>query len=138
MAVARQTATGSSPSGPARTMARIVAGVATSHVPAIGAAIDNQRTQEPYWAPVFQGYAPSRTWIADLHPDVVILVYNDHASAFSLELIPTFALGCAAEFQPADEGWGPRPVPTVYGHPELAWHLAQALILDEFDMTIVN
>jgi protocatechuate 4,5-dioxygenase beta chain len=119
-------------------MARIVAGVATSHVPAIGAAIDNQRTQEPYWAPLFQGYESSKKWIADLQPDVVILVYNDHASAFSLELIPTFALGCAAEFRPADEGWGPRPVPTVQGHPELAWHLAQALILDEFDMTIVN
>ncbi|HLZ27097.1 MAG TPA: class III extradiol dioxygenase subunit beta [Chloroflexota bacterium] len=119
-------------------MARIVAGVATSHVPAIGAAIDNQRTREPYWAPLFRGYEPSKKWIADLRPDVVILVYNDHASAFSLELIPTFALGCAAEFKPADEGWGPRPVPTVRGHPELAWHLAQALILDEFDMTIVN
>jgi protocatechuate 4,5-dioxygenase beta chain len=119
-------------------MAKIVAGVATSHVPAIGAAIDNRRTQEPYWVPVFRGYETSKQWIADLRPDVVILVYNDHASAFSLELIPTFALGCAAEFKPADEGWGPRPVPTVQGHPELAWHLAQALILDEFDMTIVN
>jgi protocatechuate 4,5-dioxygenase, beta chain len=119
-------------------MARIVAGVATSHVPAIGAAIDNQRTGEPYWAPVFRGYEASKKWIAEIQPDVVILVYNDHASAFSLELIPTFALGCAAEFKPADEGWGPRPVPTVQGHPELAWHLAQALILDEFDMTIVN
>ncbi len=119
-------------------MAKIVAGVATSHVPAIGAAIDNKRSHEPYWIPVFQGYEPSKKWIADLKPDVVILVYNDHASAFSLELIPTFALGCAAEFQPADEGWGPRPVPTVKGHPELAWHIAQSLILDEFDITIVN
>jgi len=68
----------------------------------------------------------------------VILVYNDHASAFSLEMIPTFAIGCAAQFAPADEGWGPRPVPTVIGHPELAWHIAQSTILDEFDMTIVN
>ena len=119
-------------------MAKIVAGVATSHVPAIGAALDTQRSSEPYWAPVFKGYERSKKWIAELKPDVVILVYNDHASAFSLELIPTFALGCAAEFEPADEGWGPRPVPTVHGHPELAWHMAQSLILDEFDMTIVN
>ncbi|HYW89652.1 MAG TPA: class III extradiol dioxygenase subunit beta [Chloroflexota bacterium] len=119
-------------------MAKIVAGVATSHVPAIGAALDTQRSSEPYWAPVFKGYERSKKWIAELKPDVVILVYNDHASAFSLELIPTFALGCAAEFEPADEGWGPRPVPTVLGHPELAWHMAQSLILDEFDMTIVN
>jgi protocatechuate 4,5-dioxygenase beta chain len=119
-------------------VANIVAGVATSHVPAIGAAIDNKRTHEPYWQPVFQGYEPSKKWIADLDPDVVILVYNDHASAFSLELIPTFALGCAADFAPADEGWGPRPVPTVQGYPELAWHIAQSVILDEFDLTIVN
>ena len=119
-------------------MANIVAGVATSHVPAVGAAIDNKRTEEPYWQPVFKGYEPSKKWIAEVKPDVVILVYNDHASAFSLELIPTFALGCAAEFPPADEGWGPRPVPTVQGQPELAWHIAQSLILDEFVITIVN
>jgi protocatechuate 4,5-dioxygenase beta chain len=119
-------------------VARIVAGVATSHVPAIGAALDNGKADEPYWRPVFAGYEASKAWIADIKPDVVILVYNDHASAFSLEMIPTFAIGCAAEFAPADEGWGPRPVPTVIGHPELAWHIAQSAILDEFDMTIVN
>jgi hypothetical protein len=119
-------------------MAEIVAGVATSHVPAIGAAIDLGKTGTPYWEPLFAGFEPSKRWIAELKPDVVILVYNDHASAFSLEVIPTFALGCAAEFAPADEGWGARPVPIVKGHPELAWHMAQSLILDEFDMTIVN
>jgi protocatechuate 4,5-dioxygenase beta chain len=119
-------------------VARIIAGVATSHVPAIGAAIDNGKTGQPYWQPLFKGYERSKQWIADTKPDVVILVYNDHASAFSLEMIPTFALGCAAEFPPADEGWGPRPVPVVQGHPELAWHMAQSIILDEFDLTIVN
>jgi protocatechuate 4,5-dioxygenase beta chain len=119
-------------------MARITAGVATSHVPAIGAALDNGKAGEPYWRPLFAGYEFSKRWIAEQKPDVVILVYNDHASAFSLELIPTFAIGCAETFAPADEGWGPRPVPVVEGHPELAWHLAQSLILDEFDMTIVN
>jgi len=119
-------------------VARIVAGVATSHVPAIGAAIDLGKTGEEYWQPLFRGYEPAKQWIAQAKPDVIILVYNDHASAFSLELIPTFALGCAAQFAPADEGWGPRPVPVVQGHPELAWHIAQAVILDEFDLTIVN
>jgi hypothetical protein len=119
-------------------MARITAGVATSHVPAIGAALDNGKSGEDYWKPVFAGYEASKAWIAAEKPDVVILVFNDHASAFSLELIPTFAIGCAETFQPADEGWGPRPVPVVQGHPELAWHLAEKLILDEFDMTIVN
>ena len=119
-------------------MARITAGLATSHIPAVGAAIDLDRTHEPYWQPVFAGYEFSKRWIAEHRPDVVVLVYNDHASAFSLEMIPTFAIGCAESFAPADEGWGPRPVPTVQGHPELAWHIAQSAILDEFDMTIVN
>jgi protocatechuate 4,5-dioxygenase, beta chain len=71
-------------------------------------------------------------------PDVVILVYNDHASAFDMNIIPTFAIGCADAYQPADEGWGPRPVPMVQGHADLAWHIAQSCILDEFDMTIIN
>jgi protocatechuate 4,5-dioxygenase beta chain len=119
-------------------VADIIAGVGTSHVPAIGAAIDLGKTQEPYWQPLFKGYEASKKWIAQVKPDVIILVYNDHASAFSLEVIPTFALGCAAEFQPTDEGWGPRPVPVVEGDPELAWHIAQSVILDEFDLTIVN
>lgn len=119
-------------------MARITAGVATSHVPAIGAALDNGKAGDDYWRPLFAGYEASKAWIAAEKPDVIILVYNDHASAFSLELIPTFAIGCAESFPPADEGWGPRPVPTVEGHPALAWHLAEQLILDEFDMTIVN
>ena len=119
-------------------MARITAGVATSHVPAIGAALDLGKAGEAYWQPVFAGYEASKAWIAAEQPDVIILVYNDHASAFSLELIPTFAIGCAETFAPADEGWGPRPVPVVQGHPALAWHLAETLILDEFDMTIVN
>jgi protocatechuate 4,5-dioxygenase beta chain len=119
-------------------VAKIVAGVASSHVPAIGAALDNGKAGEAYWQPLFRGFEPSKKWIAELKPDAIILVYNDHASAFSLEVIPTFAIGCAASFAPADEGWGARPVPVVMGHPELAWHMAQSLILDEFDMTIVN
>ena len=119
-------------------MARITAGVTTSHIPAIGAAIDHGRTAEDYWKPVFAGYEWTRRWADAEPPDVVVLVYNDHATAFSLELIPTFALGIADEFQPADEGYGPRPVPVVRGHAPLAAHLAESLILDEFDLTLAN
>jgi protocatechuate 4,5-dioxygenase beta chain len=119
-------------------VAKLIAGVTTSHVPAIGAALDNGKSGEPYWQKVFGGYEKSKKWLAETKPDVVFLVYNDHASAFSLEIIPTFALGCAESFPIADEGWGPRPVPVVRGHPDLAWHIAQSTILDEFDMTIVN
>jgi protocatechuate 4,5-dioxygenase beta chain len=118
--------------------ARVTATVYTSHVPAMGVALDLGKTAEPYWQPVFAGYEPSKAWIAEHLPDVVVLVYNDHANAFSLELIPTFAFGTAAEFPIADEGWGPRPVPPVLGHPELAAHLAQSLIQQDFDLTIAN
>ncbi|MDP3138423.1 MAG: class III extradiol dioxygenase subunit beta, partial [Burkholderiaceae bacterium] len=119
-------------------MARITASVYTSHVPAIGAALDLGKDQEPYWQLVFKGYEFSQQWLKDNKPDVIFLVFNDHATAFSLEMIPTFAIGTAASYQPADEGWGPRPVPVVQGHPELASHIAQSVIQDDFDLTIVN
>ncbi len=69
---------------------------------------------------------------------MIILVYNDHAASFSLDIIPTFSIGCARSFSPADEGWGARDVPVVDGCPKLAGFIAQHLILNEFDMTIVN
>ena len=119
-------------------MAKITAGVATSHVPAIGAAIDLGKTEQPYWQPLFQGYEYVKEWIQEQKPDVIFLVYNDHATAFDMNFIPTFAIGCAAEFKPADEGWGARPVPTVKGHPQLAAHITQSLIQDNFDLTVIN
>ena len=119
-------------------MARITAIVYTSHVPAIGAALDLGKTHEPYWQPVFKGYEFSKQWMCDNTPDVIFLVFNDHATAFSLDMIPTFAIGTAAQYQPADEGWGPRPVPVVQGHPQLAAHIAQSVIQQDFDLTIVN
>lgn len=119
-------------------MAKITAGVGLSHIGALGVAIDNGLTTNEYWRPAFKGFEYSKKWMAEQRPDVVILVYNDHAAAFSLDIIPTFAIGCANEFRPADEGWGRRPVPIVQGHPELAGHIAESTIMDEFDMTIVN
>jgi protocatechuate 4,5-dioxygenase, beta chain len=121
-----------------RKHARITASVFTSHVPAIGAAIDQGKTGEAYWQPVFKGYEFSKQWMKDNQPDVVFLVFNDHATAFSLEMIPTFAIGTADQYQPADEGYGPRPVPVVKGHADLASHIAQSVIQDDFDLTIVN
>jgi protocatechuate 4,5-dioxygenase beta chain len=119
-------------------MARITAGISTSHIPAVGAALDNGKIGEAYWKPVFAGYEWVKQYEKDSKPDVIVLVYNDHASAFDMKIIPTFAIGCAEEFPIADEGWGPRPVPAVQGHPDLAWHIAQCCILDEFDLTIIN
>ena len=119
-------------------MARITAGVGSSHIPALGVAIDLAKRGEPYWDAALHGYDWTQEWERAAKPDVVILVYNDHASAFDMKIIPTFAIGCGEEYRPADEGWGPRKVPIVEGDPDLAWHIAQCLILDEFDMTIIN
>ena len=119
-------------------MARIIAGFGTSHTPAIGAALDNGKAADPYWAPVFAGYDRAKRWMREVRPDVAIVVYNDHVNAFEFRIIPTFAIGCANEYPIADEGWGARPVPPVQGHAEMAAQIAQSLVLDDFDMTIVN
>ena len=111
-------------------MAKITAGVGCSHVPAIGVAMDLGNTQEPYWQPVFDGFEKSREWMKEQKADVIFLVYNDHCTAFDASCIPTFALGCAAEFIPADAGFGPRPVPVVKNHQKMARHISQSLILD--------
>lgn len=119
-------------------MAEIIAGVGTSHVPAIGAAVDNGKTSEPYWQPLFEKFGPARQWIDEVKPDVCIIVYNDHAHAFDLSSISTFSIGTCERFKPADEGYGPRPVPDVEGDPRLAWHLVESLVMDDFDITMVN
>lgn len=117
-------------------MAELVAGVGTSHVPGIGAALDNGRTGEYPWKPIFDGYGPVREWIAGQRPEVAVVVYNDHGAAFSLDTLPTFAVGAAASYPVADEGWGPRPVPPIIGDTDLSWHLIESLVQDEFDVAI--
>ena len=121
-----------------RALAEIVAGLCTSHVPLLGRVIDGGRTGELYWQPIFKGYEPTKKWLADLKPDVMIVIYNDHANGFTFKYTPTFAIGCADEFAPADEGAGRRHVPNVQGHSRLAWHITESLVHDEFDMTIMN
>lgn len=117
-------------------MAEIVAGIGTSHVPSIGAAMDNGKTETEAWKHIFDGYGPARAWLAQENPDVAVVIYNDHGAAFSLDLLPTFAIGVADSYAPADEGYGPRRVPRVPGDPDLAWHLVETLVEDEFDITV--
>ncbi|MCU1415442.1 MAG: Protocatechuate 4,5-dioxygenase beta chain [Microbacteriaceae bacterium] len=119
-------------------MAEVTWGLTTSHVPSIGAAMDRDRTEDPYWKPLFDGYRPAREWMAEHTPDVIILIYNDHANAIPLAIVPTFAVGTAARFQVADEVWGTRPVTDVIGHPALAAHLVESLVDDEFDITVAH
>ena len=119
-------------------MARITASLYTSHIPAVGAAFDLGKTKEDYWKPVFAGYDFDKQWMKTHKPDVIFAVYNDHATAFSLAMIPTFAIMTGPEFNPADEGYGARPVPKVIGDPELASHIASEVIQQDFDLTMVN
>src|SRR5208337_1073536 len=117
-------------------MARIVGGLATSHIPAIGGAIAKGLQQEPYWKPFFDGFKPAREWLAREKPDVVVVFYNDHGLNFFLDKMPTFAVGAAAEYRNDDEGWGIPTLPPFKGVPELAWAIINSLVADEFDVTM--
>jgi gallate dioxygenase len=117
-------------------MAEIIGGIGTSHVPSIGAAYDNRRQNEPAWMPLFQGYEPVAAWLEERQIDVLVIFYNDHATRFFFDLYPTFAIGVSDRFEIADEGSGPRPLPAIPGHPELASHLLDSLLAEEFDMTV--
>ena len=116
-------------------MAQIIGGITTSHVPAIGKAIAKGLQSDPYWKPFFDGYAPVRHWLAEARPDVVVVVYNDHGLNFFLDTMPTFAVGAAAEYRNADEGWGIPTMPPFTGNPALSWHLIEQLVGEEFDIT---
>jgi protocatechuate 4,5-dioxygenase, beta chain len=116
-------------------MARIVGGIATSHIPAIGGAIANRLHNEPYWKPFFDGYPPVNAWLDKVRPDVAIVIYNDHGLNFFLDKMPTFAVGAAPQYQNADEGWGLKPVAPFPGDPKLSWHIIEQLVAHEFDVT---
>jgi protocatechuate 4,5-dioxygenase, beta chain len=116
-------------------MARVVGGITTSHIPAIGNAIARGKQGDPYWKPFFDGYGPVRAWLDRIKPDVAVIVYNDHGLNFFLDQIPTFAIGAAAQYANADEGWGLDVLPPVPGNPELSWHVIESLMADEFDLT---
>jgi protocatechuate 4,5-dioxygenase, beta chain len=117
-------------------VAEVIWGLATSHVPSIGAAMDRGKTEDPHWKGLFDGYAPAREWLAEHRPDVAIVVYNDHANGIDLDIVPTFGIGTAERYDVADEGFGKRPVPDVVGDPELSLHLLESLVDDGFDLTV--
>jgi protocatechuate 4,5-dioxygenase beta chain len=116
-------------------MAKIIGGITTSHVPAIGGAIAKGLQQDPYWKPFFDGFIPVRHWLAEARPDVVVVVYNDHGLNFFLDKMPTFSVGAAPEYRNADEGWGIPQVPAFTGNPALSWHMIESLVGEEFDLT---
>lgn len=115
-------------------MAQLIGGLATSHIPAIGKAIAQGLQQDPYWKPFFDGFPPIHAWLGEQQPDVVVVFYNDHGLNFFLDKMPTFAVGAAAEYPNADEGWGIPTLPTTRGNLDLSWHLVNELIACEFDL----
>jgi protocatechuate 4,5-dioxygenase, beta chain len=117
-------------------MATIIGGVATTHVPSIGKAIADKKQNDPYWRPFFKGFDYVHAWLAREKPDVAIVFYNDHGLNFFLDKLPTFAVGAANEYRNEDEGWGIPVSRSVPGDAALSWHLINALVADEFDVTM--
>jgi len=116
-------------------MAHIVGGISTSHVPLIGKAIAQHLQKEPYWKPFFDGFDAAHEWLKRIRPDVAVVIYNDHGLNFFLDKMPTFAIGAAAEYANADEGWGLQTFAPFPGDPQLSWHMINSLVNDEFDVT---
>lgn len=115
-------------------MAKVIGGITTSHIPAIGNAMASKLEQEDYWKRFFDGYEPVKTWLEEVQPDLAIVVYNDHGLNFFLNQVPTFAMGCADEYKNADEGWGIPEMPSFRGDAPFSWHVAESLINQGVDM----
>jgi protocatechuate 4,5-dioxygenase, beta chain len=118
-------------------MARVVGGLTTSHIPAIGGALPREDTlrHDPYWKPFFDGYDKAREWLHAQNPDVAVVIYNDHGLNFFLDKLPAFAIGAAFEYRNADEGWGIPTIPPFQGDPEFSWHIINSVSAEDFDLT---
>ena len=66
---------------------------------------------------------------------MLVWIYNDHITSFFFDHYSAFALGVGPEWPVADEGGGARKLPPIAGHPQLAAHIGQSLMADEFDMS---
>ncbi len=117
-------------------MAKIIGGIGSSHIPAIGIAMDKGIEQTPYWKEFFDGYLPVREWLYEQNPEIAIVFYNDHGLEMFLDKKPTFAVGAAPEYHNADEGWGIKPIPPITGETDLSWHIINELIENDFDPTV--
>lgn len=115
-------------------MATLVGGIAVSHTPTIGFALDANKQDDPAWAPIFATFEPVKRWLREQRPDVIVYVYNDHVTSFFFDHYSAFALGIGGEYHVADEGGGVRDLPPVAGNPQFARHLGMSLCADEFDM----
>jgi len=116
-------------------MARILGGIASSHTPTLGFALDQNKQNDPAWAPIFADYAPVQKWLMEKQPDVLLMIFNDHVTSFFFDHYSAFTLGIGESYAVADEGGGVRALPPIQGHPGLSHHIALGLVADEFDMS---
>ena len=116
-------------------MATIIGGIAASHTPTIGFALDRNKQDDPVWAPIFEAFAPISDWVAQKKTDVLLFIYNDHVTSFFFDHYSAFALGVGEKWGAADEGGGARDLPPINGSPAFAAHLGRSLMADEFDMS---
>lgn len=116
-------------------MANIIGGIATSHTPTIGFAVDKKKQNEPSWAPIFEGYKPMQSWLKEKKVDVIFYIFNDHMTSFFIDHYSHFALGVGETYPVADEGGGPRDLPPLKGHTAMAAHIARCLTTEEFDLS---
>lgn len=119
-------------------MAQLIGGLGTSHIPSIGVALDKGLDQSPEWKPFFDGYGYPKSWMSEHNPDIAVVIFNDHGNSFFLDRIPTFAVGVADRFAPADEGWGPRNIPDFIGADDFAWSLVDKLVERHFDPMVAR
>lgn len=119
-------------------MAKLIGGLGTSHVPSIAVAMDRGLTDSEDWKPFFDGYIPAKQWMRERQPDIAVVIFNDHGNAMFLDRMPTFAVGTAEKYQPADEGWGRRAIPDFDGAVDFSWHIADTLVDNSFDPTIIQ
>ncbi|WP_277962171.1 gallate dioxygenase [Pseudomonas sp. RIT-To-2] len=115
-------------------MARIIGGLAVSHTPTIGFAVDHNKQEEAAWAPIFKDFEPIKAWLDEHKPDVLFYIFNDHVTSFFFDHYSAFCLGVDERYEVADEGGGVRALPAIGGHAELSRHIGRSLMADEFDM----
>lgn len=116
-------------------MARIIGGLAVSHTPTIGFAVDHDKQEEAAWAPIFESFKPVKAWLQARKPDVLFYIFNDHVTSFFFDHYSAFALGVDEHYGVADEGGNPRALPAIGGHAALSRHIGESLMADEFDMS---
>ncbi|WP_165855744.1 gallate dioxygenase [Marinobacter sp. JSM 1782161] len=117
-------------------MARIIGGIGASHSPTIGFAKDTNKSEDPAWSPIFEGFRHVQQWVDDQDIDVLFMIFNDHITSFFFDHYSPFALGVDEVYRTADEGGGARDYPPTKGHAALSRHIAQSLMNDEFDLSV--